>query len=235
MKAHAKGPIDPFARHKEARDRLAAELDNYTGKLVPELENVLSAKTLVTAQTEATNDLEKLDGLCIRLRSLEILEKSISAKTDASEKWMQETLAIHVERDARLSAFLDETLIAEAIAQLGKYFAEIPPELEMLGCKTRIYLEGRVKPVLFSYAWAQPLAPITQKIEMGIRIHDPIYEPPKREDIVSNLLAAVSDTLTAEEQLFMRRRTGRPGSETPHPLATPPRSTAPPGQRSADA
>lgn len=35
---------DPFARHKDARDRLAGELSHYTGQLVPELESVLANK-----------------------------------------------------------------------------------------------------------------------------------------------------------------------------------------------
>lgn len=117
---------------------------------------------------------------------------------------MQEMLGVHIERDTRLAAFLDETLLAESVAQLAKYFADIPPELEILAPKTRLYLEGRVKVPAYSYGWAQPLAPHSQKIDMGINIADPIFEPPKREDIVKNLLAAVTDTLAAEEALFTR-------------------------------
>jgi hypothetical protein len=108
LKGQAKGldvqSHDPFARHKEARTRLAAELANYQNKLVPELETILSAKTLTNAQAEETTDLPKLDQLCIRLRSLEIREKAISQKADAAEKWLQETLTVHLERDDRLAA-----------------------------------------------------------------------------------------------------------------------------------
>jgi hypothetical protein len=120
MKGSAKQSVDPFARHKEARIRLAAELANYTEKLVPELEMISSAKTLTGARAEETTELEKLDQLCIRLRSLEIREKAVSQKTDASEKWMQETLTVHLERDTRLAAYWHDQLFAEATQQLRR-------------------------------------------------------------------------------------------------------------------
>jgi len=48
-----KGKPDPFARHKVARASLAEHLHNYQDKLVPELETVLSAKTLTQAHAGA--------------------------------------------------------------------------------------------------------------------------------------------------------------------------------------
>jgi hypothetical protein len=74
-----------------------------------------------------------------------------------------------------------------------------------LAPKTAKYLSGRTRAPLYSYARAQPLEPFTQKaLAPGLKIADPIYAPPKREDIVKNLLAALSDTLAAEELLFAR-------------------------------
>jgi hypothetical protein len=70
---------------------------------------------------------------------------------------------------------------------------------------TRKYLQGRIHVPGYSYAWAQPLEPFTQKaLPPGVQIVDPIYAPPKREDTVKNLLAAVSDVLACEEGLFER-------------------------------
>jgi len=65
----------PFQQHRDAWRRLSEELSNYREKLVPELESILSAKTLTSTPAEETTDLEKLDALCIRLRSLEVREK----------------------------------------------------------------------------------------------------------------------------------------------------------------
>jgi hypothetical protein len=84
---------------------------------VPELERILSANTLTGAQGRATTELEKLDQLCIRLRSLEIREKAVSQKTDASEKWMQETLTVHLERDSRLAAYWHD-VVSQPAAKL---------------------------------------------------------------------------------------------------------------------
>jgi hypothetical protein len=45
----------------------------------------------------------------------------------------------------------------------------------------------------YSYAWAQPLEPQSQKfLNALVNIADPIYAPPKREDIVKSLLGAVA-------------------------------------------
>ena len=52
---------DPFQQHRDAWRRLSEELSNYREKLVPELESILSAKTLTSAPAEETTDLEKLD------------------------------------------------------------------------------------------------------------------------------------------------------------------------------
>src|SRR6516162_4441556 len=44
----------------------------------------------------------------------------------------------------------------------------------------------------------QPLEPVSQKFTTPLaKIADPIYAPPKREDIVKNLLAAVGDVWPA--------------------------------------
>jgi hypothetical protein len=66
------------------------------------------------------------------------------------------------------------------------------------------YLENSIKVPPYSYAWAQPLTPHSQKFDSEINIADPIFAPPKREDIVKNLMGAVQDALTAEEALFSR-------------------------------
>ena len=47
-----------------------------------------------------------------------------------------------------------------------------------------------------------------------MNIADPIFAPAKREDIVSNLLAAVSDTLAVEEALFNPRTPARFAADT---------------------
>ena len=51
------------------------------------------------------------------------------------------------------------------------------------------------------------------------KIADPIYAPPKREDIVKNLLAAVGDVLACEEALFERLKGDEqiPPFEKPEP------------------
>jgi len=79
--------------------------------------------TAAAAPTTARNSCRKpdLDQLCIRLRSLEIREKAVSQKTDASEKWMQETLTVHLERDTRLAAYWHDQLFAEATQQLRRF------------------------------------------------------------------------------------------------------------------
>jgi hypothetical protein len=145
----ANAPPDPFQAHRAAWRRLSAELANYREKLVPELKTILSAKTLTQAQAEETTDLEKLDALCIRLRSLEIREKVASQKADASEKWLQATLAVHIERDERLGAYWEKLLLAEALTDLQRHFPATTPELaatlEGLAVQTSRYLEGKVK------------------------------------------------------------------------------------------
>jgi hypothetical protein len=84
----------------------------------------LSAKTLTTAQAEETTDLEKLDALCIRLKSLEVREKVASQKSAESEKWMQSTLAVHIERDERLNAYWEQKLLTAAVSELRIHFGE---------------------------------------------------------------------------------------------------------------
>jgi hypothetical protein len=62
----------------------------------------------------------------------------------------------------------------------------------------------------YSFAWAQPLEAVSQKFTTPLmNIADPIFAPAKREEIVSNLLAAVSDTLAVEEALFNPRTPAR--------------------------
>ena len=87
-----------------------------------------------------------------------------------------------------------------------------------------------IEQVTCGEAWAQPLEPHTQKFDTGIKIVDPIFEPPKREDIVRNLLAAVGDTLSAEEALFSRLagREDIPSFEKPEMLEWQQRLEAPP-------
>ena len=77
---------DPLKSHKEARRQLAAELANYQEVLVPDLQTILSAKTVVTAQAEETKDLDKLDQLSIRIRNLELREKVASQKGRGNDK-----------------------------------------------------------------------------------------------------------------------------------------------------
>jgi hypothetical protein len=154
--------------HKEAHRLLAEQLANYQGVLVPDLETILSAKTVVTAQAEETSDLAKLDQLSIRIRSLEIRERVASAKAEESEKWFQKTLPLHVERDERLGAYWEEKLLTAAVSELRAHFAIRSPEveamLEELAPKTTKYLEGKIKVPLYSYGWAQPLEPFSQKV-----------------------------------------------------------------------
>jgi hypothetical protein len=163
---------------------------------------------MVEVQTMDTADLVKLDQLSIRLKSLEIREKALSQKTEASEKWMQETLAVHIERDERPAAYLDEKLLETAISELRIHFgnaADIDVTLQDLAPKTRTYLEGKIKVPPYSYAWAQPLEPQSQKwLTPLVNIADPIFAPPKCDDFVTNLLAAVGEVLAAEEALFER-------------------------------
>jgi hypothetical protein len=77
MKGNATRTPDPFAPHKAARERLAAELAAYRDTLAPQLEAIRKKKAEVTAQAEATVDLDKLDALSIRIRSLEIREHAL--------------------------------------------------------------------------------------------------------------------------------------------------------------
>ena len=66
----------------------------------------------------------------------------------------------------------------------------------------------------------QPLEPVSQKFTTPLaKIADPIYAPPKREDIVKNLLAAVGDVLACEEALFERLKGDEqiPPFEKPEP------------------
>ena len=86
---------EPLALHKEAHRRLAQELATYQTELSPELERIVSAKALVTAQAEEITDLEKLDQLSIRIRSLELRESAVTKKAEQSEKWLQRTLVEH--------------------------------------------------------------------------------------------------------------------------------------------
>jgi hypothetical protein len=194
-------PPDPFAEHKAAWRRLSEELANYTKKLVPELESILSAKALVSAQAEEETDLTKLDALCIRLRSLEVRQRSASVKSAESEKAMQAALPLHIERDQRLAARWDELRLAEALAQLRAHFAGDEPELVGLAPRTTTYLEGRIKIPPYSYAWAQPLEPVSDKRPV-LGIVDPIFCPPKREDTVRALLETTGAVLAVEEKLF---------------------------------
>jgi hypothetical protein len=54
------GTTTSLGPHKAAHQLLSGKLAEYQQKLVPELETILSAKTLTSAQAEETVDLEKL-------------------------------------------------------------------------------------------------------------------------------------------------------------------------------
>jgi hypothetical protein len=84
-----------------------------------------------------------------------------------------------------------------------------------------MYLEGILKIPPYSFAWAQPLSPVTQKFNVGITIADPLFCPPKRSDIVSNLLETTAKVLEVEEVLFERLRGQEriPSFEAPAPPA----------------
>jgi hypothetical protein len=83
---HEEQPADPFQQHHDAWRCLSEELTNYRQVLAPDLESIQSAKTLAIATAEETSDLEKLDQLSIRIRSLEIREQAVSQKAETSEK-----------------------------------------------------------------------------------------------------------------------------------------------------
>jgi hypothetical protein len=198
------GP-DPFGEHKAAFRRLASELANYREKLTPELEGILSAKALVSAQAEEETDLTKLDALCIRLRSLEVREHVASVKSAESEKWMQAALPLHIERDERLAAFSDELRLRESFGLLRKHFpnSSFDPQLEGLASQTTMYVEGKIKVPLLSYAWAQSLEPFSEKRPIP-GVIDPLFLAPKREDTVKCLLETTKAVLECEEALFER-------------------------------
>jgi len=199
---------DPFAEHKAAHALLKSKLVDYQEKLAPELEAIQSSKALVTVQAEEESDLEKLDALSIRIRSLEIREKSISHKSHESEKWLQTSLVDHIERLGRLTDYLNQKLAREALSQLLAHFpgpGDVQPTLAELAPKTRFYLENTIRPPTASWGWQQPLEGTSQKsVPAGVVIADPIWAPPKREDVVKNLLEAAQAVLASEQLVFER-------------------------------
>ena len=116
---------------------------------------------------------------------------------ETSKKWLQQTLAVHIERDERLAAYWEEKLLSEAFRELRTHFPEATPDFEAalreLAPETAKYLSGKIKVPLYSYAWAQPLTPDTQKFDTGLRMADPIFAPARREEIVKNLLATCNE------------------------------------------
>jgi hypothetical protein len=207
-------PGDLLGQHKAARALLARKLAEYNEKLAPELENILSAKALTIAQAEETTDLDKLDQLSIRIRSLEIREHALASKTDAAEKWLQATLAIHIERDERLAAYWDDQLLRQALVELQGFFPDpstVESVLQELAPKTRKCFEGRIKVPPYSYAFMQPLEPFSEKRPV-LGVVDPIFAPPKREDTVKCLLETASAVLECELLLFERLKGDEQGT-----------------------
>src|SRR5262249_27633262 len=158
-------------------------LAEYESVLAPQL--AVNTQTLQegSAQAEETTDLERLDQLSVRIRSLELREKALSGKAAQSEKWMQTTLALHVERAERLSRYWDELRARESFGLLRKHFpnSSFDPELEKLALQTTMYTEGQLKVPLCSYSWQQPLTPFSYKVmPPNLAIVDPLFAPPKR-------------------------------------------------------
>jgi hypothetical protein len=83
--------------------------------------------------------------LSFRLRSLEVREKVASERSAESEKWMQTTLAVHIERDERLAAYVDPK-------------SRLHPFLRCIGSRrSRIQRPSSLSRSVVSSAWA--LAP----------------------------------------------------------------------------
>jgi len=200
-------PPDPLHLHQEAHQELERRLADYR-VLSTELEDFASKKILTIGQAEEELDLQKLDALTIRIRSLELREKSISHKTHEIEKWLQASLIDHIERLERLTDYLNQKLAREATSQLLAHFpgpGDLLPTLEQLGVKTRFYLENTVRPPALSWAWRQPLEGTSQKFTPpGVAINDPIWAPAKRADVVKNLLDATESVLGSEQLVFAR-------------------------------
>jgi hypothetical protein len=105
---------------------------------------------------------------------------------------MQTTLAVHIECDERLAAYLDDKLFAEALSELRKPFpentaAELEATLQELAPKTSKYLEGRIKVAPYSYASAQPLEPHSQKSKLPASILPTLYSRLRNGKISSRI------------------------------------------------
>ena len=105
---------------------------------------------------------------------------------------------------------LEECPVRPALNAIGGY--------PILAAKPVILLRARAASP--RHDRCQPLEPVSQKFTTPLaKIADPIYAPPKREDIVKNLLAAVDDVLACEEALFERLKGDEqiPPFEKPEP------------------
>jgi hypothetical protein len=204
-------PNDPLRRHRNAHKALRDAFITLTDRLEPARKEIASLKAVALARADAEEDLEKLDAIFLRVKSLEHREGKATSACEAIELELQQALPAHLERDERLRAHWDAKLLGQCTATILELIdpayrneEALLLSVDELARKSRKYLGGQIALPQTSFAWTAPLTPASQKFASALLagVRDPLWESPKREPIVAALKAVVQATLDAETKLF---------------------------------
>jgi len=200
-------PPDPLEQHRQAHALLAGKLAEYR-QLVPEREELNATRNDLLSQAERACNDDELDRIFVRVRSIEFKQEKLTGRIEQCETSMQGALSAHIERAQRLVAFVDQRRLEKSLTELRAFFpsaSSIEPQLRELAPLSRCFLEeGKIAIPQESYAWKQPLIPLSQKFNPPPGVNDPLWKPAERCATVAHIITTAEAMLKCELELFER-------------------------------